>query len=786
MQKRTTGHFHILTLAILLFAFLPAAVENVSAQGTSDISLKAEAGFDGYAKEGTWIPIHIFVENKGPDVEGSVDVYSKGYSGNATVYSASISLPTTSRKEFFIYFYYPNGGVSRLTVEVKSGSKVLTRTSAMISNLTPQSLMVGLLTDSPSSYNSIAQIQTQNGITRLVQIEPASLPERPQGWESLDAIIISSADTGLLSADQKKALELWVAKGGTLFVSGGPKWQSTVQGVKELLPIQVSGTTNTTAPAELTAYTAETFPEESSTILATGRLTGDAAVLATQDGNPLLTQRQLGRGHVIFFAADPSLEPYKNWDGMVGVYQSIFGFNPPRAAWANGKWDNYNSNEAITTLAELDIPSIYFICGWLGFYILLIGPVNYIFLRIIKKLEWAWVTIPAIVVVISTISYVYGFLYRGTTPTLNRLNVIQAWDGASQAESSSLVGIYSPQRRRYTLESAENFLLYPSSSGDINLQGDTAWMSQQEGNNTVAPNIPVEIGGMKIIAATGIVKSLKIEHNLTIEFRNGAPFLIGTITNQDEVALNDAVLVTPGEWVQLGDLAPGQAKDVKLSIDNNGGVPSFYNQDVMTILNLSYTDLDTNKEARRKNALMRAVLSTEYGENNMNWGIYLMGWPYEAPPSAVLKGEAPKIEDTTFYIHSINPRVQAAKNDFTLTSAMFEWEISNPDGSPYYIYGGNGPYTYEFHPGTPVKFSEIKALTLELDSYLTPADFVVSLWDYTQNEWVVINNIKWLGYKVPDPAKYVNQSGDVRMMIASAQNSYIEMRRITISMTVIP
>ena len=61
-----------------------------NAQADAQITLKAEAGFDGYAKADKWIPVHVTLENQGADVnEASLQVSYKDYSGTSTVYSLS-------------------------------------------------------------------------------------------------------------------------------------------------------------------------------------------------------------------------------------------------------------------------------------------------------------------------------------------------------------------------------------------------------------------------------------------------------------------------------------------------------------------------------------------------------------------------------------------------------------------------------------------------------------------------------------------------------------------------
>lgn len=795
-MRTRSGFRFLITLITICISLIVTSnmVSQANAQADSQITLKAEAGFDGYAKEGAWIPVHLTVENKGVDInEANIQVSYKDFSGISSIFSADISLPANSRKELSIYVFYPQGGAANLSVELISKKKVISKTTTRISNIAPNSLLIGLMAKTPSKFSGINTLPSPN-ITRLVEIDPATLPDKVQGLESLDVIIVSDIDTGILSTAQRNALELWIAKGGQLLTMGGSTWQPTVQGIQAFLPIQVSGTTTLTAVPDISKISSTLVSptinayEEKEVILASGILTKDSRVLATQGDLPLVIERTIGKGKSIFFAADFGLSPYSEWSGTYVIYNSIFNTQTSPVSWANGKWDVYSANEAITTIEELSIPSIFLICGLLGFYILLIGPLNYIFLRIIKKREWAWATIPVIVVFVTMASYVYGYFYRGITPTLNRLTVIQAWEGVSQAQSDTLVGIYSPQRSTYTLESEDNFLLYPYNTGDINLQGKTSWLSVQNGQNTSVPEIPIEIGGMKVVGSTGTTTPLKISHTLMITFDNGNARISGTVTNNDSVTITDLNLVTPAKWKSIGDLAPGESAEVSLPLVTTTNSPEFYFDNSISILQTSYPQLQLDEELRRKEAFLRSVITTESGENNSNWGIYLIGWLEDGTSLAALKDFKTKNTDTTLYIHQINPGVSTPSSEYTLTTALFEWQSNSMDASPYYAYSYNASdFILRFRPAVPIHFSGIQALKLHLDSYAPATNVEVSLWDFTLNDWDTIGNVNWGNYNVTDPEKYVNQAGEVILRIQDAQSfGYIEMKRAAISLVVIP
>ncbi len=796
MYKGSQFRFLITFIAICSSLIVTShTATRVTAQSQTDLTLKAETGFDGYVKEGKWIPVHITVENKGVDLnEASVQVSYNNFNGNASVFGGNVSLPTNSRKELFIYVYYPQGGSANLNVELISNERVVAKTTSRIVNVAPQSFVVGLIANTPSNYSNLSQVTTQNGVIRLAEIKPANLPDKPQGWETLDVILLSDVDTGVLTSAQRNALEIWIAKGGILLTIGGPKWQSTVQGIQELLPIQVSGTTRAGGAPDISAFPAlislagaAPFAEDSTSILATGKLTDDAFVLATQTGAPLVIERKLGTGRIIFFAADPGLAPYKDWIGTLVIYDALLNLRHSQSSWVDGKWEFGSANQALTTIGELTIPSIFMICGLMAVYIILIGPLNYIFLRTFKKREWAWISIPLIVLLVTMLSYVYGYFYRGRNPTLSRLTVIQAWDGVSQAEKDSLVGIYSPQRDAYTLESEDGFLLYPSNIDDINLQSKTAWLSMQEGQHTSVPEIPIEIGGMKVIGTTGITTPLQIDHTLMITFDNGSARLSGTITNNSNSTITDLNIVTPARWKVVGDLGPGKTAEVNLPLMTTPSSPEFYSLGAIDILGTSYSTLQINEELRRKESFLRAVITPQDGENNLNWGIYLIGWlEDEDQPSATVAGYRSKVSDSTLYIHQATPAVTLPSGDFKLTTALLEWQAYPEDISPYYVSSYNtSDFTLRFRPAIPLTFNSVRQLILNLDSYLQTPNVQVGLWDYTLQDWTILNNVTWGSYEVPNPENYVSSTGQVILRIRDAQGQgYVEMEESTITLVV--
>ena len=346
-------------------------------------------------------------------------------------------------------------------------------------------------------------VRPLTGVTRTAQLNISDLPDQAQGWGMLDALVISNVDTGTLTPEQKQSLELWVANGGKLFVTGGIQWQTTTAGLNDFLPIKLTSTQNVTGLSALSAYAMDSNPLEAESILATGAAETGTNILVEQNGIPLLIEKQIGYGKVYFFAADPGLQPLNDWDGMQDIYEHLLAFKSPKPSWADGTWDSYQASTALSTLPELALPSFVYICCWLGLYIVVIGPINYFVLRRMKRTELAWVTVPVLVIIFTSLAYFSGYLYRGTRPILNRIMLTQAWQGVDQAQTTALVGLYSPTRTTYNVESQDQFLMYPYPDMNENLQGNNNWLSLKNETGMILPDVRVEIGGMQSMGMEG-------------------------------------------------------------------------------------------------------------------------------------------------------------------------------------------------------------------------------------------------------------------------------------------
>lgn len=780
----TVLNYHLLAKSLKSFIFVAAFAalfgwSTALAQSPNVIQLSVRAGFDGYCKDNHWIPVKITVENNGAGVEAQIQLINAANFARTPFSAVEISLPSTSRKEFFVDVY-PQSFLKALKVRVVVDGETLAETDLKINCMASENLLIGLLTGSPADYAFLGDVQALRGTTRIAQLNLNDLPDEARSWATLDALVVAGLDTQAMSLAQRQALELWLAGGGNLLVVGGVDWQPATAGLVDILPMTPTATQNVTSLAALRQYFNITSPLNGAATLTVGTLHPKASILVEQDGIPLLTVKPLGFGQAYFLAADAGLQPLSRWDGL----RTVFEFALARknlSAW-DLSWNPNNAALAASALPRLEIPSILLSCCWMIIYLLVIGPLNYFFLRRIKRLELAWVSIPALVLVFTLIAYAAGAISRGTHPIVNRLSVILAWDGVSQSQVRGLTGVYSPNRAKYTLAAQSPFVIYALTNED----GSADLNTLQQGPSWLVPNLAVEIGGMKTIALDGSQPALALSHDLTLDFSTNPVDLTGRITNTTPYLIEAATLHLSSENIDLGDFGPGETKEINSSIQYvvSQSNPLFKHQPDYYPYN-SYDDSETDTDYRRR-MLSEALFNNNSWQNDLN--VYLTGWiDMPALPVSLLNKKFESV-DTNLVIFHLTPTISSPTQAFTLPASFMLREASTGEYPSVYNSGITLPaegYFLRFWPSFPLQFSSVSKLKLyqELDPS-SSVSLTFWLWNFQNQRWEPVEDLSQPEITLPNPEQYVGPGGEIRVRLEGIPQEWVYLNRIDFELTV--
>ncbi len=747
------------------------------------LTMQVEAHFEGRFKYGEWLPLRITLENSGPDLSGEVQVTIRGYGGNST-YGVLAPLPQTSRKRLTLYVL-PNSYSRALTVNLVTTEEVLISQAVQVLPLSNIHYLIGVVAANPDSLSLLAGLDLdQRGDTEVVSFSPDQLPERVEGLRSFDCLVINDVDTSTLTSAQRTALVQWVSLGGRLVVGGGPGAQRTVSGLPaELLP----GSLET--PVEMTSLTAlEAFAGDEEQI----RVPGPFAValvdakgvnaLVLEADVPLVVERALGDGFVDYVALDLTLSPFDAWAGNLAFWRNLL---QPGAAYPEYLPPDVSPREmgaqqmsyALQNLPAMDLPSMKWLAILLIAYVLLVGPVNYLVLRRLKRLDWAWVTIPGLTIAFSAGALGIGYGLRGSEIMLNKISIIQSVPGSPAAVVRSYVGLFSPSRRAYDIDVGGGALVSP-----LTPEHDPWGGSNVGGNMSVLQGEPSRVRGLSVnqwsmqtfTAELVTAEPLTIEADL--ELREG--HLVGTVTNRTGRRLDDCVLVMSVNYARLGDIEPGESEEVDLNLSRQD--VRFFESMVWQIFEPQQPSGPFDRQAELRRMVLEGVFNPyQAGMFRAVTSPYatFFGWLDESPPDVAVEGYALTVQETTLLLAPLP--VSFGQGQVSVPASMYSkhlvegsGEFGSCDRMAMSFYVGRGWVTVELRPPTGLSGVSVEEMKLIVRSDVGWREAPgTSLYDWQRDDWVLMDDVSMGRNEVEDPGRFVEPTtGAIRVKLESSSS----------------
>ncbi len=684
--------FFFVSAALLAGFFAPAA----RADGPA---LTAKFGVAGRYKPGGWCLVTVGVTNPGPDtLSGQIQVVAadtdngpspfgrRGGRANTprAVFACPVSVPggTTAPRTFPLYVRGVDPGQADLTVQLVEGrERGDGRVLAKISNQDPNeaaafsgsavspadTLLVGFGGD-PGAFlflngrslgaatapglNSSRLAAPNAAIPATVQVAEAAaadLPDRAAGYAGTEAFLLrSDAPLDALTEAQTNALKSWVASGGHLLVCGGADpAHYAAPFFAGLLPATVGAA----GASGLPTLTPKPLP-------------GVHAVAASPGRWPASVIGPYGAGSVTLTASDPASSAFQtaNASNMRLVWRSLlFGLHGPSASVLTitaQREENTNAfyfgsappllSGAVMRGPALDAPGTFVIAVFLLAYLVILVPVNYLVLKRLDRKEWAWGTIPALVLLFAAGTFAVGYAAKGGRVFVNRAAMVETSAGRREAGVYSEIGLFSPRRTSYDIDLAGESLVsaipnpgtdYSGRGGDMQDAGGAHFVETPAGVSL--PGASVNMWAMRAFDAQSTTDlGGTIDGSLS-----GKTGLMGTITNHTSYGLTDCAVCYGGRWVAVGSLAPGGTVTmprVSLSRVQTGDLS----------LPLQPVAAQAEIHARMQESLagyFRSLGERQPSYNGMNTGLTYTPAPNEAllagwSRDPKLAGPAPKID----------------------------------------------------------------------------------------------------------------------------------------------
>lgn len=683
----------ILLIALLIPALahgLPGdRVAQASPSTQAEVALAVEAGYNGYFRAGEWMPVHVTATNQTDrSIDGSVRVRTQGLGGLADIaYQTPVYLTPGSVTPLYLYVSL-EAGTTRIQVEVvDEHGDIAGSQAASVDAARRDDVLFAVITDSGRGVVDVAVGAPGTGQAHQVSWRFEMMPPLVDALAGLDVILVYNTDTstGTLQPERIAALTNWVLAGGHLIVAQSNARQLTSTGLQDLLPVTLTGEAQVRSLGALGSYLGvPPEPLEQPGALARSTPKPGARTLATVGTIPLIVRHSYGAGTVDFLAFDLDQEPVLSWGEIDRLWYALTASTGPQPSWASG-FENWTAAGAATrTTSNNALPTFLQLCGFLALYIVLAGPLNYLLLKQIGRREWAWFTIPLLIVAFSALAYTVGFNLRGDTAIVNRLTVVRMWPGSEQAQVSSLIGVQSPRRATYdiTVERGYTLRSLPEEGAGLSVP-----VSITEGTSYSAGAIPIDAGTVASFTANGYEPLGPLEASVTWYLDSSQTLrVMGWVRNTLDSPLQDAVLLLQGDSHTLGTLAPGETRpfDIPVGVPdpapltlgnplnqynlNTGpGSPSYnnqwrcfsYNGIALTIPQVMGDERfvcspgnvsDRQQEIRRRYQLLGALVNDADISGGRGATLYLFGWNDDALVDVTLADKRQQQDDTTLYV----------------------------------------------------------------------------------------------------------------------------------------
>lgn len=549
--------FFSFSLLLLLALALGSPAGAARAAQQNPIRLDVRAGYDGNGQYhvGHWFPVSLIASNDGGDVRGTIEWRFPGDSNPSFRYA--IDLPRGARKQVQLPIV-TNNSVRLAELSLLVDGQPLIKQNVQLAPIDNSEIVVGVLSSDQTLLNSLSSAQLVNGYsTVLSRIGADLLPGEATLLGGLDVIVIHDVATATLSPAQRAALDRWVRLGGTLLVSGGPDADRAAGGLEDLLPVQIAPGLRTdvsTQPLERLAGRSG-LSNVVPTITA-NQVTPRPGAQALDRDN-LIIAGDVGAGRVIFAAFD--LAALRAWPAEPELWAPLLTIQDRMQMGYSFRWRSENLVRDTLQLAALSLPSPAILLLLMILYIAVIGPVNFLVLRRLRRVDLAWITTPALVAVFLTATYGASFILRGTRAQVSQLAIVQSFEGVPGGQGTAFVSVFSPQRRSYTIGFEPDALVSPGTFERFEFSTIPVTLSDSA---VEVPDLLIDVSSLRtLLVEQPVIDVPTVQSQLTL----GASRVSGSLRNAGGETLENAMVVVGDAAQAIGDIGPGASVTIDLA-----------------------------------------------------------------------------------------------------------------------------------------------------------------------------------------------------------------------------
>jgi len=537
----------------------------------ADVDMSILPGFDGFHKHGRWLPLRITLASVDENVTGDIVAETQdSATGHRQIYSTPVTLFRSTKKAQNLYVL-PESFRRNLRVELVNNSGVtVAQKDAQLVTIPPEDILLLVLTQNSSGLEFLANTPKQDAV-HISYSTAEPLPDKWKGYDSVDVILLGDISARTLSTAQRQAIIDWVYGGGRLIVSGGAHSQDLMGTfVEHILPVRIDGTRVLDSISSISPP----FNGAQVVVASSELIDGSKAMAAESDELPIIAEKELGHGKVLFLAFDYMDPAFSHWTGKIEMWQILL----PRPETRKSP-RNRDIARLLSTSRSRRLPPYRIVGVFLLSYVLCFGPLNYVILKKSGKLRLMWISMPVISAVFAIGSLGFVYTTRGGAVVVNDFSVVDVYQDSGRARMSSYFSLLSPDRSDYRIEFPESdgFFVSRLSPTDSKKNQNSDCRLVEKGS------FQMEILGTDVISSQLFhgESYADFSGNVSINLSESHEGVIqGEVVSNFPFDLTDCYVFSNGYRSHIGNLARGDHAQVKLDRTYTGSIAGLYSAKV--------------------------------------------------------------------------------------------------------------------------------------------------------------------------------------------------------------
>lgn len=415
----------------------------------AQVTVSGNVGFDGKIHAGSLHPITVTVRNEGEAAEGTISVATGG-----NIFSVPFSCAERATASFQLLFIPISSSHS-----LQIGAVIPKQKIHIVYEVTPtfvdQPFILLCKDDNiridhrPDSH--LSQMTT-------AAIDAHYFPEQWAGLSTVDTVILGEEGVSRMNERQLAALVKWVYYGGKLFLLCGRRsdlYRNTP--IWGALPATIVGHVTIGAYDAIATATGETVAYKGETMLSEVEKNGNFRTILKNGDTPLAIVGPSGHGLIAMALFDFDAEPVKSlqqrWRLLAHLVAEI-GDIPVIALDESGTFF-----AAMKPSREQNVP-LSTILIFLVAYLAAIGPLDYLILKMLNKLEWTWLTFAATSLITTAVAVYLIYDYKKGLLLFDKLTIAEISPDRKATRLSTSAHIYSQSNAYYDFMTSADAVVY--------------------------------------------------------------------------------------------------------------------------------------------------------------------------------------------------------------------------------------------------------------------------------------------------------------------------------------